>query len=213
MVLRSLWMRMRTGRAAFSTSALAAASASTKESIPPPPGRSAFARQFVFRLLGLATWLPVAIWFNTTVAEVTRIEGPSMYPFLNSRFNESLQRDWVVNRKLYAQEGLQRGMIVFLKSPYHPEVVSVKRIIGLEGDVVQTRKPYPTAYVRIPAGHMWVEGDAGVGKSLDSNTYGPVSIGLITGQLTHVLLPFDKAGRVKWWEYPVDDRISATPGF
>ena len=91
--------------------------------------------------------------------------------------------------------------------------MSVKRIIGLEGDVVETRKPYPTPYVRIPAGHMWVEGDAGVSKSLDSNTYGPVSIGLITGQLTHVLLPFDKFGRVRWWEYPVEDRITATTAF
>ncbi|CAK7236535.1 hypothetical protein SBRCBS47491_009670 [Sporothrix bragantina] len=211
MVRSSLWARVRAGsRAAFSSSA---SSASTKAGTPPPPPRPAFARQFVFRLLGLATWIPVAIWFNSTVAEVTRIEGPSMYPFLNSRFNESLERDWVINRKLYAQEGLKRGMVVFLRSPYHPEVVSVKRIIGLEGDVVQTRKPYPTPYVRIPAGHMWVEGDAGVGKSLDSNTYGPVSIGLITGQLTHVLLPFDKFGRVRWWDYPVEDRITATTAF
>lgn len=117
MALRTMWTRLRAGRAAFSTSAAAAASASTKskESLPPPPGQQTFTRQFIFRLLGLATWLPVAIWFNTTVAEVTRIEGPSMYPFLNSRFNESLERDWVVNRKLYAQEGLKRGMIVFLR--------------------------------------------------------------------------------------------------
>ncbi|CAK7263126.1 hypothetical protein SEPCBS57363_000409 [Sporothrix epigloea] len=203
-----LWMRIRTGgRAAFS---FTTSSASTNPVNPSQPPRSAFARQFVFRMLGIATWIPVAVWFNTTVAEVTRIEGPSMYPFLNSQFNESLERDWVINRKLYAQDDLKRGMVVFLRSPYRPEVVSVKRIIGLEGDVVQTRKPYPTPYVRIPTGHMWVEGDAGVGKSLDSNTYGPVSIGLITGQLTHVLLPFAKFGRVRWWEYPVDDRIIAT---
>ncbi len=89
----------------------------------------------------------------------------------------------------------------------------MKRIIGLEGDVVQTRKPYPTAYVRVPAGHMWVEGDAGEGKSLDSNTYGPVSLGLVTGQLTHILLPFSKAGRVRWWEYPMEARTLTTPVF
>ncbi len=105
----SLWARLRAagagrlGKAAFSSSS------------PSSSPRPVFARQFVCRLLGLATWLPVAIWFNSTVAEVTRIEGPSMYPFLNSQFNESLERDWVLNRKLYAQEGLQRGMVVFLK--------------------------------------------------------------------------------------------------
>lgn len=91
--------------------------------------------------------------------------------------------------------------------------MSVKRVIGLEGDVVHTRKPYPTPYVRVPPGHMWVEGDAGEGKSLDSNTYGPVSIGLVTGQLTHILLPWEKAGRVRWWEYPVEGRIAAMPAF
>lgn len=107
----SLWTRLRSSRAAFSSSA--SASASARDAAPPP--RPVFARQLAVRLLGLATWVPVAIWFNSAVAEVTRIEGPSMYPFLNSRFNESLARDWVVNRKLYAQEGLRRGMIVFLR--------------------------------------------------------------------------------------------------
>lgn len=201
----SLWSRLRIAGAGLRLGRGASRFNSTSAS----PPQATFTRQFVFRLIGLATWLPVAIWFNSTIVEITRIEGPSMYPFLNSRFNETLERDWVVNRKLYAQEGLQRGMIVFLRSPAHPEVVSVKRIIALEGDVVKTQQPFPTPYVRIPAGHMWIEGDAGPGKSLDSNTYGPVSIGLITGQLTHILLPFNKAGRVKWWEFPVEDRTSA----
>jgi inner membrane protease subunit 2 len=62
--------------------------------------------------LGFATWVPVVIWFNTTVAELTRINGPSMYPFLNTRYNESLSRDLCLNWKLYAQDDLRRGMIV-----------------------------------------------------------------------------------------------------
>ncbi|OAA64267.1 mitochondrial inner membrane protease subunit [Niveomyces insectorum RCEF 264] len=204
MNLGSLWARLRAVRGGHGGPLSSFPSSSS--SSPASPVRAPFVRQFARYLLGFATWLPVAIWFNSTVAEVTLIEGPSMYPFLNSRINESLARDWVLNRKLYAQDDLQRGMIVFLRSPVHPEVVSVKRIIGLEGDVVQTRAPYPTAYVRVPAGHIWVEGDAGEGRSLDSNTYGPASIGLVTGRLTHILLPFSKAGRVRWWEYPVHDR-------
>ncbi|EFX02699.1 mitochondrial inner membrane protease subunit [Grosmannia clavigera kw1407] len=202
MALGSLWARIR--RAAAQGSAASVFMSSRSEF------GSGFLRQFNWRLFGLATWLPVAVWFNSAVVEVTRIEGPSMHPFLNSHFGESLERDWVLNCKLYAQEGLQRGMIVFLRSPVHPEVVSVKRVIGLEGDVVQTRRPYPTAYVRVPAGHVWVEGDAGEGRSLDSNTYGPVSIGLVTGRLSHILLPLNKAGLVRWWEHPLEDRITAT---
>ena len=112
----SLLARLRIASASLRLGRGATQSYSTSSSSTAAPSSQAtFTRQFVFRLLGLATWLPVAIWFNSTVVEVTRIEGPSMYPFLNSRFNETLERDWVVNRKLYAQEGLQRGMVVFLK--------------------------------------------------------------------------------------------------
>lgn len=78
----------------------------------------------------------------------------------------------------------------------------MKRIIGLEGDVVQTRRPYPNAYIRVPPGHVWVEGDsADERKTMDSNTYGPISSRLVTGRITHILLPWHKAGRVKWWEH------------
>jgi inner membrane protease subunit 2 len=74
--------------------------------------RTPFTRQFGTYLLGLATWVPVMVWFNTNVAEITLINGPSMYPFLNSHYNESTRRDLVLNWKLYAQESLARGMIV-----------------------------------------------------------------------------------------------------
>lgn len=94
------------------------------------------------------------------------------------------------------------------RSPKNPENVSVKRIIGLEGDVVRTSKPFPNAFVRVPAGHIWVEGDGGPDKSFDSNHYGPISIGLVIGRITHILYPFSKAGKVRWWEYP--DRIETS---
>ncbi len=73
---------------------------------------------------------------------------------------------------------------------------------------MRTRSPYPEATVRIPDGHMWVEGDAkDSDKSLDSNTYGPISVRLVTGRITHILLPFRKAGPVKWWEHREEDRV------
>jgi len=77
----------------------------------------------------------------------------------------------------------------------------VKRVTGLEGEIVSTRKPFPDPYVRVPLGHVWVEGDGGEKQSLDSNTYGPVSVGLITGRVTHILLPWRKAGTVRWWDH------------
>jgi inner membrane protease subunit 2 len=91
---------------------------------------------------------------------------------------------------------------VIARSPLNPEKIAVKRIIGLEGDVIQTRRPYPSAYIRVPPGHIWVEGDAEDERlTMDSNTYGPISIRLVTGRITHILLPWRKAGRVKWWEH------------
>lgn len=83
----------------------------------------------------------------------------------------------------------------------HPESVAVKRITALEGDVVHTKPPSVTPTVRVPLGHVWVEGDGPPGSSLDSNTYGPISKRMLTGKVTHILYPPRKFGRVKWWEH------------
>jgi len=85
------------------------------------------------------------------------------------------------------------------RTPHDPNKKAVKRIIGLEGDVVRTKAPYPVEYVRVGEGHVWVEGDGE--KSGDSNQYGPISRQLITGHITHIMLPLERAGRVKWWEH------------
>jgi mitochondrial inner membrane protease subunit 2 len=75
----------------------------------------------------------------------------------------------------------------------------VKRIIGLEGDVVRTRKPYPYPTVKVPPGHVWVEGDGE--KTRDSNDYGPIARSLIIGKVTHIVWPLHRIGTVKWWEH------------
>ncbi|KAI1853263.1 hypothetical protein JX265_000238 [Neoarthrinium moseri] len=135
-------------------------------------------------MFAFATWIPVVITFNSFVAELTWIQGASMYPFLNPEKDQTLQRDLVLNWKYSPQEGLAHGMIVTFWSPSDPERTAVKRIVGLEGDVVRTREPYPVRTVQVPPGHVWVEGDGGTRDSLDSNTYGPISTGLIIGKGT-----------------------------
>lgn len=140
-------------------------------------------------------------WFNLHVAELTLVDGASMYPFMNEDKDSTLRRDLVLNYKWSPLDGLQRGMVVTLRSPVHPEVTAIKRVVGLEGDVVTTRRPYPVQTVRIPQGHVWVEGDGRPGSSLDSNTYGPVSQRLLTGRVTHIVYPWRKFGPVRWWEH------------
>ncbi|KAH8197123.1 hypothetical protein TruAng_008728 [Truncatella angustata] len=116
--------------------------------------------------------------FNNFVGGTVRISGPSMYPFLNSDKDSSLRKDILWNYKFKPQEGLARGMIITFWSPNHPEKAAVKRIIGLEGDIVRTREPYPARTVQVPVGHVWVEGDGAARDSVDSNTdktHGPSS--------------------------------------
>lgn len=81
-------------------------------------------------------------------------------------------------------------------------------MIGVEGDKVYTRAPCPVPMVDVPANHIWVEGDNKDGrKSLDSNHYGPIPLNLVTGRVTHVLLPWKSAGRVMWEEFKVPKRV------
>jgi len=42
--------------------------------------------------------------------------------------------------------------------------------------------------MQVPEGHCWLEGDH-VGHSMDSNTFGPISLGLVTAKATHIVWP------------------------
>ena len=112
-----------------------------------------------------------------------------MYPFLNtdstpsssfSSLAASEDRVWVSLRNPYGD--LHRGDVVVFWSPGNPEHMAVKRVVGLEGDVVEMRdgmgigRSGVAQEVRVPVGHIWVEGEhpEGARWSLDSNTYGPV---------------------------------------
>ncbi|KAF9881888.1 hypothetical protein CkaCkLH20_01034 [Colletotrichum karsti] len=163
--------------------------------------RGSFFGATAIRLLGYATWIPIAITFNDYIATVTKISGASMYPYFNEDRDSTLTRDIVLNWKLNPQDGLKRGMIVTFRSPYHPETVAVKRVIAVEGEYVNTRPPHPQPVVRVPQGHIWVEGDGPADQTLDSNTYGPISMELVTGKILWFLYPFRKFGSTKWEEY------------
>lgn len=135
----------------------------------------------------------------------------------------SLSRFWPWNRTIR----LERGMVVtfryastlignhfprmdemdkanidgWARSPANSHHIAIKRIIGLPGDRITTREPCMKPTQIVPFNHVWLEGDAeDPHRSLDSNTYGPVSISLLTGRVTSVLGP--RARALKWedWE-------------
>lgn len=88
----------------------------------------------------------------------------------------------------------------------------IKRIIGLPGDIVRTRNDCKVAtFVKVPPDYVWVEGDAGEGKGLDSNHFGPVPVRMLRGWCTYVFYPFQVAGKFRWQEYDIQHRIIRDP--
>jgi len=128
---------------------------------------------------------------NTVYA--AKVEGDSMQPVLNPK--ESNYSDFVLlNRWSLRRKSFCRGDIVVLSSPRDPSQVLIKRIIALEGDTVKMRIS-PGSFQIIPEGHCWVEGDHRE-RSLDSNVFGPVPLGLIFAKATHVIWPHNRWQRL-----------------
>ncbi|XP_053378029.1 mitochondrial inner membrane protease subunit 2-like [Mercenaria mercenaria] len=131
--------------------------------------------------------VPVTFTFTDVIASLSQVVGVSMQPLLNPDYDKG-KTDWVLqNRMAVANHNLNRGDIVTFITPYDPKQLAVKRIIGLQGDSVRSKKD---RHVRtmVPVNHVWVEGDNSE-YSHDSNNYGPISMSLITSKATHVVWP------------------------
>ncbi|KAL0949694.1 hypothetical protein HGRIS_009731 [Hohenbuehelia grisea] len=121
------------------------------------------------------------------------VNGRSMQPTLNP--------DWLLSRdvgvfdvfSVQAKHHYTRGDVVALVSPMNPERMLIKRILAVEGDVVQTLPPYPDPTVIIPKGHVWVEGDESF-RTDDSNRFGPVPSALIESKLISIIWPLNRFG-------------------
>ncbi|KAJ9600118.1 hypothetical protein L9F63_009594 [Diploptera punctata] len=129
--------------------------------------------------------IPIGITFLDTVGYVARVEGISMQPALNP---EGPTTDYVfLNRWSIRNCEISRGEVVSLVSPKDPSQKIIKRVVGVEGDLISTIG-YKKSYIRVPEGHCWVEGDH-TGHSMDSNSFGPVSLGLVTAKASYIVWP------------------------
>lgn len=129
--------------------------------------------------------VPIGVTFLDTVGYVARVEGISMQPVLNP---ESTNTDYVfLSRWSVRNYDIERGDVISLTSPKDPSQKIIKRVVALPGDVVSTIG-YKKQYVKVPEGHCWVEGDH-TGHTLDSNSFGPVSLGLITAKAVCIVWP------------------------
>ncbi|XP_058793853.1 mitochondrial inner membrane protease subunit 2-like [Phymastichus coffea] len=138
---------------------------------------------FTFRSILLG--VPVGYIFFNQVGCIVRVEGSSMQPTLNPDLEKI---DWVfLNRWAVRDRSISRGDIVAFKSPKYPYQKLIKRVIGLSGDVIYTLG-YRKEILEVPEKQCWVEGDH-TGKSLDSNTFGPIPLEIITEKATHIVWP------------------------
>ncbi|KAG5440182.1 hypothetical protein PCANB_001751 [Pneumocystis canis] len=144
-------------------------------------------------------WLPVFIFLHDHFISIGIVQGASMQPTLNPNMN-GVWDDWVLLQRwgLYKRDGtlaVKRGEIVMIKSPIEPDVYLAKRVLALEGDIVQTRSHIPIR-VKVPKGYLWIEGDEGI-RSRDSNTYGTVPAALVHAKITHIIWPWWRVGRLE----------------
>jgi inner membrane protease subunit 2 len=158
---------------------------------------------------------------NRSLFEVIRIDGSSMSPALSPSCHETgardrvlvLRRDWqsfkastentdrTRPKGQHVRNSIQRGDIITFLKPHDPEKgESVKRVVGVAGDVIwrdarrvgrEQESNGATAkdlgltmlppVIRVPIGHVWVEGD-NWRESLDSNNLGAVSLAFVEKQ-------------------------------
>ena len=174
--------------------------------------------------VGVSLSVAYTVMNNTVHPRIVR--GESMQPVLNPAID---QAEWIkerksrssfpfelrsrnssdvvlVNKWIMKKFDLKRGDIVILVSPLDPEDVLIKRLIAFEGDTV---KPLPQSSkmdktILIPKGYCWVEGDHHA-RSLDSNSFGPIPLGLIIAKATHIIWPIHRWCRLQS-KYP-EERV------
>lgn len=174
-----------------------------------PPLSRRLLRMFLYAL----PWIPIYVVFNSHVATVMSVTGPSMWPLLNGghKADEPNRDDKVLVNLLYPLDNLQRGMVVVFRSPRNPERVVIKRIVALAGDAITPSEEECTGgrkEIIVPYNHMWVEGDGkDPKKNLDSNTYGPITQSLILGKVSAVIWPLNRMSIISWKDWTGCDRL------
>jgi inner membrane protease subunit 2 len=75
------------------------------------------------------------------------------------RLSYDFRKDDIVAFRCELDDHMLNALLIEHKrSPQNRNHMLVKRIVGVEGDVVKTLPPYPESIVRVPPGHVWVEG-------------------------------------------------------
>ena len=133
------------------------------------------------------------LWFTLLsehVFDITLCSGPSMLPTLNE-FGDVV----ITDHRRSTKASLSVGDVIVFRSPGDPKLRMCKRLLGLPGDVVYVDPTISDEVIRVPPGHMWVQGD-NLANSTDSRTTGPVPLGLLVGRVVFKVLPLSEAGPI-----------------
>ena len=172
------------------------------------------------RYKGLFDWmqsfvmlLVAIVFFLTFVAGIITVQQASMTPTL-------LEGDRMVVRSIFYSPR-HGDVVVFARRGFEDDNMLVKRVIGLEGDVIDINTEAGIVYrngaalyepftndlthaagnmtypFTVPAGHVFVIGD-NRNNSMDSRhtVIGAVDEREIIGQVIAVMLPFSRAGLI-----------------
>lgn len=166
-------------------------------------------RKEVFEWLkSIAFAVIIAILIKTFLFNTTYVLGYSMYPTLHERDR------LFTNKIIYKISSPKRGDIVVLKAPDDPTKDYIKRVIGIEGDIVEiidgkvyvNGEEYIEEYIsedaytysyensvwKVEKGYVFVLGDnRNKGASKDSRYLGLIPIDSIKGKAVYRYFPFD----------------------
>ncbi|GMK58497.1 hypothetical protein CspeluHIS016_0505290 [Cutaneotrichosporon spelunceum] len=133
---------------------------------------------------------------NEAIASSQPCAGWSMYPTLDHYGDAVLllpMAYWRPKILGMSNKRPERGDLVVTTGMNNPAYTVCKRVVGIEGDVVEiepTRSLHSSKswaqgrFLRVPKGHIWIVGD-NLSNSTDSRDYGPVPIAMVKGKVTH----------------------------
>jgi len=128
----------------------------------------------------------VVYWFiDENYVTFATVIGSSMQPEFNPNGHKFKDVVFGERSPIYDYDSLKRGDVVLFLSTRNPSQQNIKRVVGLEGDIVET---IYHKHVVVPEGHCWVEGD-NIYNSFDCNRTGPIPLGLIKAKVTAIIWP------------------------
>ena len=158
-------------------------------------------KRMSYRRLWIGSTGVMSLYFlQSNFFTLSSIQGPSMKPTLNPDTSPHGSNDIVlIRRPIQFPPQYKVGQVLVFRNPFNSDQCLVKRLVALEGEVVQMA--HAKTPLTIPQGHGWLESDEPY-LGTDSRHFGPVSLGLVEGEVCWIVWPWHRIGPLKPRIYP-----------